>query len=342
VGSIKVGLSLGKERYYKYMTAFGFGAPTNLGLPGESRGQLRAPAQWSGLSLATMSIGQEISVTAVQMVAAFGAVANGGRLMQPQIIRAVLDAQGREIRGFEPKPVRQVISPEIARTLTEMMVNVVKNGTGHNAAIPGYDVAGKTGTAQKMDPATRRYSRAPGVLSFVGFVPADDPRLVMIVLLDEPKNEKWGSEAAAPIFSAIGREALRYLNVSPRDSSPVPIVRGEFAAATPSGARPGETPPSTAVPGEVPGPAPAALVEPAALGADGQPVMPHLAGLSLRQAMGVLAPLGVRLEISGRGVVTAQSPAPGAPLAAGSVCRLTLAPPAARLRAAVTTASLQP
>ncbi len=152
VGSIKVGMMLGKERYYKYITAFGFGAPTNLGLPGESRGQLRPPGQWSGLSLATMSIGQEISVTAVQMVAAFSAVANGGRLMQPQIIRAVLDAQGREIRSFEPIAVRQVISPETARTLTEMMVNVVRNGTGHNAAIPGYDVAGKTGTAQKMDP----------------------------------------------------------------------------------------------------------------------------------------------------------------------------------------------
>ena len=172
-------------------------------------------------------------MTAVQMVAAFSAVANGGRLMQPQIIRAVLDAQGREVRSFEPIAVRQVISPDTARTLTEMMVNVVRNGTGHNAAIPGYDVAGKTGTAQKMDPATRRYSRAPGVLSFVGFVPADDPRLAMIVLLDEPKNEKWGSEAAAPIFSAIGREALRYLNVAPRDSSPVPIVRGEMPSAAP-------------------------------------------------------------------------------------------------------------
>ncbi|MGH7418874.1 MAG: peptidoglycan D,D-transpeptidase FtsI family protein, partial [Candidatus Rokuibacteriota bacterium] len=118
VGSIKVGLSLGKERYYKYMTAFGFGAATNLGLPGESRGQLRPPSQWSGLSLATMSIGQEVSVTAVQMVAAFSAVANGGRLMQPQIVRAVLDAEGRELRSFEPKTVRQVISPETARTLT--------------------------------------------------------------------------------------------------------------------------------------------------------------------------------------------------------------------------------
>jgi cell division protein FtsI (penicillin-binding protein 3) len=325
VGSIKVGMSLGRERYYKYMTAFGFGASTNLGLPGESRGQLRPPAQWSGLSLATMSIGQEISVTAVQMVAAFGAVANGGRLMQPQIIRAVLDAQGRELRSFEPKAVRQVISPETARTLTEMMVNVVGNGTGRHAAIPGYDVAGKTGTAQKMDPATKRYSRAPGVLSFVGFVPADDPRLAMIVLLDEPQNEKWGSEAAAPMFAAIGREALRYLNVPPRDSSPVPIVRGEVAAAAPV----------------IGAPLAPALAEPAPAGADGQPVMPRLGGLSLRQAMEALAPYGARLEITGRGVVTSQSPLPGAPLPAGAVCRLHLASPAGRIAGAVA-ASLQP
>src|SRR5205807_7662080 len=158
------------------------------------------------------------------MVTAFSAVANGGRLMQPQIIRAVLDAQGREIRSFEPAPVRQVISPETARTLTEIMVYVVRNGTGHNAAIPGYDVAGKTGTAQKMDPATRRYSRAPGVLSFVGFAPADEPRFVMLVVLDEPRKEQWGSEAAAPIWSAIGRGILRYLEVAPRDALPMQVV----------------------------------------------------------------------------------------------------------------------
>jgi cell division protein FtsI (penicillin-binding protein 3) len=332
VGSIKVGLMLGKERYYKYMTAFGFGAPTNLGLPGESRGQLRPPAQWSGLSLATMSIGQEISVTAVQLVAAFAAVANGGRLMQPQIIRAVLDGQGREIRSFEPAAVRQVISPETARTLTDMMVNVVRNGTGHNAAIPGYDVAGKTGTAQKMDPATRRYSRAPGVLSFVGFVPADDPRLAMIVLLDEPKNEKWGSEAAAPIFAAIGGEVLRYLNVAPRDSSPVPIVRGEMASAAPSLTRTGTGvggPPTLDVAA-----VPAGAAE-AALAPSADPVMPRLGGLSLRQAMETLAPHGVRLEITGRGVVTGQLPLPGAPLPPGTICRLQLAPAAARPSAAL-------
>jgi cell division protein FtsI (penicillin-binding protein 3) len=273
-----------------------------------------------------MSIGQEISVTAVQMVAAFSAVANGGRLMQPQIIRATLDAQGREVRSFEPKAVRQVIRPETARTLTEMMVNVVANGTGHNAAIPGYDVAGKTGTAQKMDPATKRYSRAPGVLSFVGFAPAEDPRLAMIVLLDEPKNEKWGSEAAAPIFSAIGREALRYLNVAPRDSSPVPIVRGEMAAVAPARSRAGAPPAPVLGP-----PVTTAAAEPA----EGAAVMPRVAGLSLRQAMEVLAPLGVTLEITGRGVVTAQSPLPGAPLPAGAACRLQLAPPVGRTMSAL-------
>ena len=113
----------------------------------------------------------------------------------------MLDSQGRVVRTIESAVVRQVITPDTARVLTRMMTAVVRDGTGHNAAIPGYEVAGKTGTAQKLDPATRRYSRAPGVLSFVGFVPADDPRLAMLVMLDEPKNEKWGSEAAAPIFA---------------------------------------------------------------------------------------------------------------------------------------------
>jgi cell division protein FtsI (penicillin-binding protein 3) len=315
VGAIKVGMALGRERYYRYITGFGFGAPTGVGLPGESRGQLRPPAQWSGLSLATMSIGQEISVTAIQMVAAVGAVANAGRLMQPQIVRAALDVQGREVRSFEPRALRQVISPETARTLTEIMTGVVRDGTGHAAAIPGYDVAGKTGTAQKLDPATHRYSHAPGVLSFVGFVPADDPRLVILVLLDEPKNEKWGSEAAAPIFAAIGREALRYLNVPPRDTSPVHLIRGEMAG-------PSAPAPVTAEPA-------AAEVRPVSQGEseDGGRLMPRLQGLSLRQALAALSPFDVQIEIAGRGSVVDQSPAAGTSLLPGTMCRLTLASP---------------
>jgi cell division protein FtsI (penicillin-binding protein 3) len=310
VGSIKAGTLLGKDRYYRYITAFGFGQPVGLGLPGESRGQLRPPAKWSALSLATMSIGQEISVTAVQILSAFAAIANGGRLMQPQIVRAVLDAQGREASVFEPKAVRQVISPETARELTTIMTAVVREGTGHNAAIPGYEVAGKTGTAQKMDPATRRYSHAPGILSFVGFAPADDPRMAMIVLLDEPKNEKWGSEAAAPIFSAIGREALRHMNVPPRGTTPVPILRADSSAI------------------EVAGAVPAIRLASLEEASDASGVMPALQGRSLRRAMAALASFDVALEVHGHGVVVAQSPAPGTPMLAGMPCRLTLAGPA--------------
>jgi cell division protein FtsI (penicillin-binding protein 3) len=320
VGSIKVGLALGKDRYHKYITGFGFGALTGVGLPGESRGQLRPPNRWSGLSLATLSIGQEISVTALQMVASFSAVANGGRLMQPQVVRALLDAEGREVRTFEPRVVRQVMSAEAARTLTGMMTNVVAHGTGRNAAIAGYTVAGKTGTAQKMDPAIRRYSRAPGVLSFVGFAPADNPRLAMIVMLDEPKNEKWGSEAAAPIFAAIGREALRHMNVQPGDTRPVHLVAAEPNAA-------GRAPRPARAVAEA---AETVAARPPVLEEGQGAVMPALAGRSLRQAMEVLAPLDVRLEVAGRGLVVDQRPLSGAPLPAGSTCRLTLASPLAR------------
>jgi cell division protein FtsI (penicillin-binding protein 3) len=310
VGSIKVGLALGRDRYYRYMTAFGFGAPTGIGLAGESRGLLREPGRWSALSLPTMSIGQEVSVTALQMVAAFGAIANGGVLMQPRLVRAVFDTDGRETRRFEPTPVRQVISSETARTLTRLMTQVVAAGTGHNAAIPGYEVAGKTGTAQKLDPTTHRYSRNPGVLSFVGFAPADEPRLVMLVMLDEPRTEKWGSEAAAPIFSAIGAEVLRYLDVPPRDAAPLQIVTG----------------PAEDVAGRIR----LASLTAGVPALDGERVMPELRGRTLRQALAGLAPLGVAVRLDGRGRVVAQSPAAGTPLAVEASVRLTLAGPAAR------------
>ena len=305
VGSIKVGLSLGRERYHRYMKAFGFGTTTGVGLAGESRGLLRDPQRWSLLSLPTMSIGQEISVTALQLVAAFGAIANDGTLMQPRLVRSTIDPDGREARRFEPRAVRQVISPETARTLTGLLVRVVESGTGHFAAIPGYAVGGKTGTAQKLDPATGRYSRAPGVLSFVGFAPADDPRFTMLVMLDEPKNEKWGSEAAAPVFNAIGREILRYLEVAPRDAQPLQFVTGpEMVAAR------------------------VRLVSTAAepADADGTKRMPDLNGKTLRQALGALEPLGVEVRLAGQGRIVRQSPAAGEPVEPGAVAHLTLAP----------------
>jgi cell division protein FtsI (penicillin-binding protein 3) len=269
---------------------------------------LRDPQRWSALSLPTMSIGQEVSVTALQMLAAFGAVANGGTLMQPQLVKAEFDADGRELRRFEPRAVRQVISAETAHTLTRMLVLVVDHGTGHFAAVPGYEVGGKTGTAQKLDPATRRYSRAPGVLSFIGFVPAESPRLVLLVLLDEPKNEKWGSEAAAPIFSAIAGPVLRYLDVPASDAAPIQIVTGPSADGA--------------------GPARVRLISTATETPAG--VMPDVSGRTLREALAILTPLGLRVELEGHGRVAQQSPAAGEPVEDDAVVRLTLVAGGAR------------
>ncbi|HEY7650497.1 MAG TPA: penicillin-binding protein [Methylomirabilota bacterium] len=301
VGAIKVGLALGAPRYYRYITNFGFGALTGAGIPGESRGVLREPERWSALSLPTLAIGQEISVTALQMVTAFGAIANGGVLMQPRLVRAVFDAQGQEVRRVPPVKVRQAISPETARVLTRLLTQVVDSGTGRLAAIPGYPVAGKTGTAQKLDQATRRYSRAPGVLSFVGFAPADDPRFAMIVLVDEPRTERWGSEAAAPVFAAIGREIIRSMEIPPRDTPPVQIVTGPTESST-----------------ELP----IRLVSTA-----GETVMPNLKGRALRSALAALEPLGLRVTVTGRGLVAQQTPAPGVTVEPGATARLQLTPP---------------
>jgi cell division protein FtsI (penicillin-binding protein 3) len=314
VGSIKVGMRIGSESYHRYMTAFGFGVPTGVGLAGESRGLLREPSRWSALSLPTMSIGQEISVTALQLVSAFGAVANGGVLMAPRLVRATVDADGRELRRFEPKPVRRVISEDTARTLMRLMVQIVEHGTGHAAAVPGYDVGGKTGTAQKLDPATRRYSHAPGVLSFVGVAPADDPRFVMLVMLDEPKNEKWGSEAAAPIFSAISREVLRYLEVPARDALPVQLM-----TASPG---PIETRAIDPAPG---------IVRPASA-TSAASTMPDVRGKPLRQALTTLAALRTDVALEGHGVVVQQTPAAGAAITADAPVTLTLAPRAPEIR----------
>src|SRR5260370_33645662 len=143
------------------MSAFGLGGPTGVGLPGESRGQLRDPKRWSLLSLPTMSLGQEVSVTALQMVAAFGAIANGGTLMQPRLVRATFDADGREARRFEPRAVRQVVSPETARALTRILVRVVEAGTAPNAAVAGCAAAGENATPPKRLPPAPRDPRAP-------------------------------------------------------------------------------------------------------------------------------------------------------------------------------------
>ena len=212
IGAIKVAQRLGAKTFYDYILKFGIGAKTNINLPGESTGKVRDIKEWSGVSLASISFGQEISVTPIQLITAVSAIANGGILMKPYIIKAV-ERDGIAVDEFKPEVVRRVISEKTSRELSEILEYAVKYGTGQNAIIKGYDVAGKTGTAQKASPDKKGYSEDKFISSFIGYVPSRNPRIVILVIIDEPEGVAWGGEVAAPAFREIARQSLRYLKI---------------------------------------------------------------------------------------------------------------------------------
>jgi len=224
IGAAKTGMLLGESRLYRYLQAFGFGQRTDVDLPGEVAGLLKSPREWGRRSLASISMGQEVGVTPLQMVSAVAAIANDGVLMKPYVVSGMRDQKGQLVKETLPHVKRRVVSPVTARTLTTILEGVVTSGTGTKAAIPGFRVAGKTGTAQKVDPRTGAYSSALSVGSFVGFVPADSPRLAMIVVIDEPQGEAWGGVVAAPVFRRVGEQVLTYLGVSRDDQVKIAMV----------------------------------------------------------------------------------------------------------------------
>ncbi len=212
IGAIKLAQKLGKNTFYDYIKNFGFGKKLGIELPGEAAGIVRRPHKWTPLSLASISFGHEISVTPIQMITAMSVIANGGNLIRPKIIRAVIkDSQIDQ--PTRPLVIKRVLSEKTSQQMIGILKTAVKNGTGKNAEAPGFDVAGKTGTAQKMDKETRRYSKTAFVSSFIGFVPADNPKLAILVMVDEPQGTYWGGEVAAPAFREIAKQVLRYINV---------------------------------------------------------------------------------------------------------------------------------
>ncbi|MGQ0555316.1 MAG: peptidoglycan D,D-transpeptidase FtsI family protein [Nitrospiraceae bacterium] len=214
IGAAKTGMALGEQRLYRYLQAFGFGQRTEIDLPEEGAGLVRNPKDWGRRSVASISIGQEIGVTPLQMVSAVAALANGGVLMKPYVVSEIRDAEGQILRQIPPQARRRVVSPETARSVTRILEGVVTDGTGAKAAIPGFRVAGKTGTAQQIDDHTKTYSTSRFVASFAGYVPSDTPRLAMIVIIDEPQDKKAsGGSVAAPVFSRVGEQVLSYLGV---------------------------------------------------------------------------------------------------------------------------------
>ncbi|NWF99187.1 MAG: penicillin-binding protein [Nitrospirae bacterium] len=214
VGSIMVGMKLGKERLYKYAKLLGIGEKTGIDLPGEVSGWIRPPEKWSATSIGAIPIGQEVAVTPLQILRAYSAVANGGYLVTPHVVKEIISPDGRTIASFNDRDKIRIISSRTAETFREILKSVTEEGgTGTLASIDGNDVAGKTGTAQMINPATKRYSKEKYVSSFVGFVPADNPRIAMIVVIYEPRGQIYGGAVAAPVFRDIANQALSYLKV---------------------------------------------------------------------------------------------------------------------------------
>jgi len=231
IGFTKVAEKLKKDRYFKYIEKFGFGKITGIDMPGEVPGLLRNAESWSAIDLATHAFGQGISATPLQMAMAYAAVANGGFLMRPYVVRRVVSPGGEVLLENQPHVVRRVISEKTARLLASMLKEVTnEGGTGVMANVEGFEVAGKTGTAQKADLAHGGYAARKRVASFVGFVPADAPRLVVLVLVDEPEVSVYGGIVAAPVFRNIARGALRQLAVAPQKPDLTPSAVGQVEA----------------------------------------------------------------------------------------------------------------
>ncbi|MDK2820673.1 MAG: hypothetical protein PWP31_638 [Clostridia bacterium] len=340
----KVALKLEEEKpgkFYDYIKAFGFGHPTGIDLTGEGTGLLIPEQQLKPINIATIGIGQGIAVTPLQLVTAVSAVANGGRLMRPHLVKEVLDEDGNVIKKIKPTEIRQVISPATAQKVAELLENVVSKGTGRNAYIPGYRVGGKTGTAQKAGPGG--YMDGKYVASFVGFAPVNNPRIVCLVTIDEPKGYPYyGGTLAAPVFKRVVSDVLHYLKVpvqydeNKKDEQPpkpvtVPEVVGrELSSAKAEIEKLGlkvrfegqgdkviaQIPKSGAV-------VPAGTKIILYLQSNpNKPRVPDVSGLRVTEAAQVLEAYGLTLEPQGTGQAAEQNPVPGTIVSPGNKVRI--------------------
>jgi cell division protein FtsI (penicillin-binding protein 3) len=321
IGSANIGARLGRRGLYRALRRFGFGEPTSLPLPGETGGILRHHSRWYDLDLATVSFGQGMSVTTVQLATAMSAIANGGRLMQPRLVRRIVDGRGHTAEENLPRVQRQVIPQRTAQLVSDMLTAVTGDGgTGVEAAIDGYLVAGKTGTAQKADYEHGGYAEGKYIASFVGFVPANAPRLVIAVVIDEPVVDHYGGTVAGPVFRRIGEAALRHLGV-PADTGGEALLelerreRERRRRERREGAQPAQ---ASAAP---------AVIAPERMPGENEVAVPDVSGRGVRAAIVALRGVGLDVQVDGTGVVVEQMPSAGAVVARGSVVRVLLERP---------------
>jgi stage V sporulation protein D (sporulation-specific penicillin-binding protein) len=352
IGTIKIAQQLGEKTFYQYARAFGFGNLTGVDLPGEVKGMLAHPRTWTKMSLPSMSIGHELAVTPLQLVCAYAAVANGGILVKPQLVHYVLDRRGNVVKHFDRSPVRRVISEETAATMRSFLTRVVESGTGQMAQIDGFQVAGKTGTACKLKEDGRGFSTSRFVASFCGFFPADRPKLVGLVVLDEPKSPHSGGHAAAPVFRKIMEHILHMpkgpcmdlcLETARQDESMRMVVVPNLDGLNANQAIGMLTNKGLQVQTEGNGqrichqlPPAGTLVECGKTISltlcsvkdlkEADTEVPSLLGLTMREAIRELQQRGLPVTVSGSGLVIEQKPLPGARLAKDAVCQLTCRP----------------
>jgi len=310
IGCVKVSEKLGKEKYYRYIRDFGFGAKTGIDLTGEAVGLLRPVSDWTRVDTSTIAFGQGISVTAIQLLTALSAIANNGVLMKPYIVRALVDKKGRVVEQFSPTIVRNVVSPATAKTMTSILTGVVQDedGTGKNARIKHLMVAGKTGTSQKFDFSRGVYSSDRVRTSFMGFFPAENPQIAILVTLDEPQRDKWGGVAAAPVFKNIGEQMLTCFKSYIKDPSlfvpeenifPEP-PKVKLVSAT-------QIVPETTGQLEV-------------MDIEDESTIPNFQGMTVREALKKSRERGIELKIDGSGWAVSQVPQAGVPIRSHPYC----------------------
>jgi len=304
IGSAKIAEKLGREKFYAYIKNFGFGSKTGIDLSGEAAGVLRSSKNWTNVDTANIGFGQGISVTAIQLITAMSAIANGGVLMKPYIVRGLTDKNNNPVKMYAPETVRRVVSPETAKRMAAMLTQVVgaEDGTGKRAHIMNVEVAGKTGTAQKFDFARGVYSSERVRTSFIGFFPSDNPQVVILVTLDEPQRDKWGGVAAAPVFKNISEQILNCFKTNIRET-PVfePQKTDNLQLVT----------------------ADKSLVEDViAEEMSDESRVPDFKGLTIREALKRAKSKSIELQVSGSGWAVSQTPPPGAVLGDERLCKI--------------------
>ena len=309
IGAVKIGQKLGYGTFCEYLRKFGFGSKTGINLVGERKGFIRLAEKAKPIDQATLFFGQGMTTTSLQIAMAMAAIANGGKLMRPYVVKAIVDESGRIVEENSPEVIRRVLSQRTAKKVARILEDVVSDkGTGARAAISGFRVAGKSGTAQKVDSKTKRYSKEKFVATFVGFAPVDHPKLVILVVVDEPKGIFYGGLVAAPVFKEVGQWALNYLRVNPEIRS-AGKTTGAFE----------DTDKGRKLKG--PGQADQHFSKMSA------GVLPDFRGLGMREVLKTGRSLGLKVLLEGTGLAVKQHPRPGMPLERVGTLKVSFNPP---------------